>query len=175
VLVDATAHTLQGVRRREVKGRLGHSFDDEPMRLLLGIEGGRIGVRRRGEHHEGFRIEALPQLPEVALDAAHLGWEVIRHQQVTPHRGSQPRLGWYPIRFDRELAGAGAEAQRRDQSRPLEHAHGTRLVGVDDHRVIGLAAQEKGDDAVVAGVGPLELAAFAIDCERSRRVRAEQV
>ena len=36
-----------------------------------------------------------------------------------------------------------AEAQRRHEPGALEHAHGARLVGVDDHGVIGLPPEEE--------------------------------
>ena len=51
------------------------------------------------------------------------------------------------------------------QAGPLEHAHGARLVGVDDHGVVGLALEQEADDAVVAGGGVAQRAAVAVDGE----------
>ena len=68
------------------------------------------------------------------------------------------------------LAGAhparGVEAQVGDQPGPLEHPNGPRLVGVDDDRVTGLAIEQEGDKAVIAGVGVLKGAVVAVDGDR---------
>ena len=51
---------------------------------LLGVECCRTFVGRGVDRHV-LGGEPPPQLPEVGLDAPHLGWEVVRDQQVRPH------------------------------------------------------------------------------------------
>ena len=48
--------------------------------LLVGL-----GMGPGGKDHEAVRVEALPQLPQIGLDAPDLGREVVRHQEMA-HR-----------------------------------------------------------------------------------------
>ena len=79
--IDGTARS----RRRHVQRGGGHPRDLAPRSTLDGVVGGRVVVRARSEHRDRRRVEALPQLLEVALDATHLRWEVVRDEQRLGH------------------------------------------------------------------------------------------
>ena len=152
VLLDRGAHGGQRVGRREEEDLAGHALDADAPLGLRGVEGGGPVVRRRSQDHEGGRVEPAPQVPEVVLNATDLGGEVVRDEEVSFHRAPP---AWSCGRRGGRWGSAGlrAETQCRDQPGALEHAHGTRLVGVDDDGVVGLALEEEADDAVVAGRG----------------------
>ena len=115
------------------------------------------------------RVEPAPELPQVVLDPADLGREVVRDEQVALHHRSSPAA--HVARRCRTGRRAGVQRpavlKRSVGYEPgaLEHAHGTCLVGVDDHRVVGLAPEQEADDAVVAGIGVAQRAALAVDGE----------
>ena len=104
-LVSLTvARTAASGRRGEEEDGAGHPFDGDAALGLLGVELCGAGVRRRRQHHVR-RVETTPQLPEVALDPAHLGREVVGDQEVTLHDVATGVVGAaravHPVRLSR--------------------------------------------------------------------------
>ena len=69
-------------------------------------------MRARREHGERRRIEPAPQLPQVGLDAAHLGREVVGHQQVG-HGGPAPGARCRVVATERPGGPPGVLGQHR--------------------------------------------------------------
>ena len=82
--------------------RAGHPFDAHAPGGLRGVEGGGVVVGGGGQHDEGGGVEPAPEVPEVVLDAADLGREVVGDEQVTLHAppgaadGRRPAGGYPP-------------------------------------------------------------------------------
>ncbi len=95
--VDAT-----GEARRRQQHPLAHSLDAE---ALCRVPVRRARIRRR-QHVRLLGREAPPQLVQVRLDAAHLGWEVVRDKERR-HRAARAYAGTRPA-----AAPAGCAAPR---------------------------------------------------------------
>ena len=106
VLLDRGAHGGQRVGRREEEDLAGHALNADAPLGLRGVEGGGPVVGGRGEDHEGGRVEPAPQVPEVVLDAADLGREVVGDEEVALHRAPPARSRRRTVR--RRAAGRSA-------------------------------------------------------------------
>ena len=80
--------------------------------------------------------------------------------EVPPHRAPPVPAGGAVEQTD-----PIGETQAGDEPGSLQHAHGPRLVGVDDDGIVRLAAEQEADDAVVTGVRALQAALVAADRE----------
>src|SRR5579863_7932830 len=113
------------------------------------------------EHARSFGRQPTPKLPQVALYATNL-WRIVVRDEKVRHAA----LCGFGSRREPRSASPFLVSKARNEPDPGEHADRPLFIGVDDDRIIRLAAEHEGDDAIVAIRGRLVDTSCARDRER---------